>query len=203
VKILVKICGITNLEDALVCAKAGADMVGFIFYAKSPRYIQPSKAAGIIQYLPASTIPVGVFVNERYDVIQRIIRKTGVRLIQLSGDEKAEECSRFSVPVWKAFRLRASTDIYLTSAYRVDAVMLDGASEHEYGGSGMLADFGVARELKKHHRVVLAGGLTPENAADAVRDVEPYAVDVSSGVEMAPGKKDPHKVRLLLERLKG
>ena len=202
-KPLVKICGMTNLEDALVCASAGADLLGFIFYARSPRCIEPSKAAGIIKHLPSSVTPVGVFVNEKREVITKIVSETHLRGIQLSGDEPVEACEQFSVPVWKAFRIRTNEEVEHIKRYNVDAVMLDGAPDLTYGGSGVVADFDVALKMKQYHRVILAGGLTPENISEAVRTVQPYAVDVNSGVEITPGKKDPDKVRLLFERLRG
>ncbi|HTK80839.1 MAG TPA: phosphoribosylanthranilate isomerase [Bacteroidota bacterium] len=200
---LVKICGITNLEDALVCASAGADMLGFIFYSKSPRCIEPSKAAGIIKHLPASVTPVGVFVNEKSDVIKGIVHETHLGCVQLSGDETPADCEGMPVPVWKAFRLRAVDDVTNIRDYKIDAVMLDGANDTEYGGSGILPDMSVANEMKKYHRIIIAGGLHPGNIADLVRQVNPYAVDVNSGVELTPGKKDRSKVQQLFQRLKG
>jgi phosphoribosylanthranilate isomerase len=202
-KPLVKICGMTNLEDALVCASAGANMLGFIFYARSPRSIEPSKAAGIIKHLPSSVTPIGVFVNEKREIINKIVNETHLRGIQLSGDEPVEDCEQFNVPVWKAFRIRTNEEVDHIKRYNVDAVMLDGATDKEYGGSGILADVSIALEMKKYHRLILAGGLNPDNISDAVQTVQPYAVDVNSGVEITPGKKDPDKVRLLFERLKG
>lgn len=202
-KPLVKICGITNLEDAVFCAHAGADALGFIFYEKSPRHIDPSKAAGIIKHLPSAVMAIGVFVNQRRETIEEIIRLTHLGGIQLSGDESPEDCEGFTAPTWKAFRIRDVKDVDQIKQYDVSAVMLDGASGNEYGGSGRLADFSVAVEMKKHHRLVLSGGLNPENISDALERVQPYGVDVNSGIEIAPGKKNPQKVKLLFDQLRG
>ena len=200
-KPLVKICGMTNLQDALFCAPAGADALGFIFYKKSPRYIEPSKAAGIIKLLPPSTKPIGVFVNEQRETIESIVRLTRLHGIQLSGDEPPADCEGYSVPVWKVFRIRDMRQVKNVKPYAINAAMLDGASGAAYGGSGTLADFSVAIEMKKYHPLILAGGLGPDNILNAIGTVRPYAVDVNSSVELAPGKKDPNKVNQLFTLL--
>ncbi len=197
----VKICGITNAEDALYCANAGADALGFIFYEKSPRYIDPGESTEIIGHLPPFIVPVGIFVNEKRGVIERTIVKTGIRVIQLSGDERPEDCLGYSVKVVKAFRINNRADIEKVSHYTISAAMLDGAKDGSYGGSGSLADFSIALEMKRIHPLILAGGLNPDNVPHAIQTVQPYAIDVNSGVEIAPGKKDHVKVDLLFERL--
>jgi phosphoribosylanthranilate isomerase len=176
--------------------------LGFIFYEKSPRRIDPSKAAGIIKLLPSSVTPIGVFVNEKRETIEGIIRQTHIRGIQLSGDESPDECDGFTVPTWKAFRIRDVKDVGQIKDYKVSAVMLDGSSDKEYGGSGKLADFSVAIEMKRYNRIILSGGLSPENISDAIERVQPYGVDVNSGIEITPGKKNPSDVKLLFDQLK-
>jgi phosphoribosylanthranilate isomerase len=197
----VKICGITNLEDALFCSRMGAHALGFIFYRKSPRFIDPGKAGMIIHHLPDSVLPVGVFVNESRESILATIRQTGIRTIQLSGDEEPSHCGGFGVDVWKAFRLREKERAADTRDFPIAAALLEGASDTEYGGSGKVPDFATALELKKYHPVILAGGMSPENVLESVQAVRPHGLDVNSGVELVPGKKDHHRVRMLFEEL--
>jgi phosphoribosylanthranilate isomerase len=197
----VKICGMTSLEDALFCGSAGADALGFIFYERSQRYISPLKASKIIAKLPSYITPVGVFVNEQRSVINSIISETGIRSIQLSGDERPEDCAGYPVKVVKAFRIRTEEDIENTKKFAISAALLDGASNDEYGGSGTTADFNIALGMKKFHPLFLAGGLHPDNVIEALQHVQPYAIDVNSGVEFAPGKKDHSKVTLLFQRI--
>lgn len=179
----------------------GANFLGFIFYKESPRYIEPANAARIIRKLLPSVTPVGVFVNEQRKRINDIITNTGIKLLQLSGEETPDECDGYPIPVWKAFRIRNQNEVKTVQQYSVSAAMLDGAKE-TYGGSGHLADFSIAQEMKKYHNLVLAGGLNPENIVDAVKNVQPYVVDVNSGVEHSPGKKDQKKVFMLFQKLK-
>ncbi len=200
-KSLVKICGITNFADALFCASAGANYLGFIFYEKSPRYIQPSKAREIIRNLPPSVKPVGVFVNEKRETIERTIRETTIKLIQLSGDESPDDCSEFSVEVWKAFRLTTHDEVHQSKEYRISAALLDGSKNGMYGGTGTTANYSVALELKEIHKLILAGGLNPDNICEAIHAVQPFAVDVNSGVELVPGKKDHQKIKLLFDKI--
>ncbi len=198
----VKICGITNLEDALFCTEVGVDALGFIFYERSSRFIEPSKAASIIRQLPPTVTPVGVFVNAKREVVERAICATGIRVIQLSGNELPDDCEGYATDVWKAFRVRSSDQVVAIGKYKIRAALIDGANDGEYGGTGTLPDFSIARELKKFHRLVLAGGLNPLNAVDAIRSVRPYAIDINSGVELLPGKKDHAKVKSLFEQLR-
>ena len=197
----VKICGITNLEDALFCAHAGADSLGFIFYKNSPRYIEPAGAAKIIEELPAYITPVGVFVNEHRSAIERAIGDSGIRVIQLSGDEFPDQCLGYGVKVWKAFRIRDPGEVESVKPYLIAAAMLDGAGNGAYGGSGTLPDYSIAHEMKEYHPLILAGGLNPDTIIGAIQAVEPFGVDVCSGVEASPGKKDHQQVTLLFERL--
>lgn len=198
---LVKLCGITNLQDALFCAQAGADFLGFIFYKKSPRYIDPSKAQAIIGRLPQRVKSVGIFVNEERTTIEEIVRTTGVQIIQLSGDEPPGECEHYPVDIWKCFRFRSEDETVIARNYNVSAVMLDGANDDRYGGSGSQPDLSIAVKMKRFHPVIVAGGLNPDNITETVQFVEPFAIDVNSGVEVSPGKKDHVRIRQLFERL--
>src|SRR5262245_14748294 len=137
----IKICGITNLEDALFCSQMGAHALGFIFYRKSPRFIEPSKAGMIIRHLPPSVTPVGVFVDEPRENITSLIRQAGLKTVQLSGDGPASHCDGYEVEVWKAFRIRERQQVERTKEYTIAAALLEGASDAELGGSGKLPDF--------------------------------------------------------------
>lgn len=197
----VKICGIREREDARFCAEAGADALGFIFYKSSPRYVEPALAAAMIRELPPFITPVGVFVNATRKTIESVIERTGIRAIQLSGEESPADCGGFLVSVVKVFRFGDPGDAERVKEYEISAAMLDGAKDGLYGGSGTMPDLSIAVRIKNYHPLILAGGLNPDNVQDAVRTVGPYAIDVNSGVEASPGKKDRDKVRLLFERL--
>lgn len=197
----VKICGMTNREDAMFCARAGADMLGFIFYDKSPRNIDPLTAAAIIEELPSYVTPVGVFVNQSRATIEKVISQTNIRALQLSGDESPTDCQDFSVRVIKAFRIRKRQELDQLKRYNVSAILLDGAPAGTYGGSGVLPDFSIAIEMKDVKPLFLAGGIGPDNVIKVVQTVEPYGLDINSGVEQSPGKKDHEKIALLFERL--
>jgi phosphoribosylanthranilate isomerase len=197
----VKICGITTKEDALRAAECGADLLGFIFAAQSPRSITPEAAGAIIAALPAYVTPVGVFVNERREEIARVAAATGIRIVQLSGDETPDDCAGLSAVVWKAFRFTSEEETRKAAGYRVGAYLLDGARDGAYGGTGLRADPAVAVALKQFGPLVLAGGLNPDNIVEAVRQIRPYAVDLNSGLEESPGRKDHRKLALLFERL--
>ncbi len=196
-----KICGITNPEDAEIAIASGADALGFIFYQKSPRYVNPEAARRIIRTLPAYVTPVGVFVNETRKTIETIISTTGIRIVQLSGDEEPEDCTGLPVKVWKAFRINKIEAVSDIRRYHISAAMLDGARAGLYGGSGVQVDFTIAKAMKVHHPLVLAGGLTAENVLEAMTAVQPYAVDINSGVESSPGKKDHQKIAALFARI--
>ncbi len=197
----VKICGITTLHDALMCAQAGADALGFIFYEGSPRAIGPSAAAEIISSLPPYVIPVGVFVNSPAERISSVISLTGIREVQLSGDETPRECRGLPVSVVKVFRMRLPAEADRAKEYEISAAMLDGSRDGLYGGTGTMPDLSVAERLMEIHPLIIAGGLNPDNIAGVVDRLRPYGVDVNSGVEISPGTKDVNKVRLLFERL--
>ena len=193
--IKIKICGITNLEDALAAADAGADALGFNFYKKSPRYIEPDKAAEIIAQLPPFIMPVGIFVNEREEKIRENQALTCIQAIQLHGDERPEFCQRFGGRVIKAFQVRDKESLKNMAHYRVSAYLLDSYKDGVRGGTGVTFDWHLAVGAKTFGKVILDGGLTPENVAEAVRLVQPYGVDVAGGVEREKGVKDHAMVR--------
>lgn len=199
----VKICGITNIDDALDAAHSGADALGFNFYQKSPRYVDPQRAGNIIRELPPFVTAVGLFVNEDPGRVEDISGMCGLDILQFHGDETPDYCAGFSRRVIKAFRIRSREDVDYLRAYRVSACLLDAYSEGAYGGTGRTFNWDLAAEAKGMGRVMLAGGLTPDNVAEAVAAVGPYAVDVASGVESAPGKKDRRMVEEFIRRAKG
>lgn len=202
----VKICGITNLEDALTAAEYGADALGFVFWEKSPRYVSPDTAATIIKSLPPFIAAVGVFVNEPAARIRSIIDAAGLNCIQLHGDESPSECARINggtgLKLIKAFRVRDKKDISRLSDYKVSAYLLDAFREGVPGGTGQTFDWELAIEAKASGRIILSGGLNPENIKDALAKAGPYGVDVSSGVEVRPGKKDRDRLIKFLEQVK-
>ena len=195
-----KICGITNREDALCAVKCGADALGFIFYQKSPRYVAPEKAAEIICDLPPFVTPVGVFVNAPH--IDATVKLAGLRAIQLHGDEPPEACLGHDVPVIRTLRVGNEFDALALRSHPVHTFLLDTARAGSYGGTGETFDWAKAREAKNYGRIILSGGLNPDNVREAIEQVAPYAVDTSSGVEAEPGKKDHKKVRDFLARAK-
>ena len=190
----VKICGITNPEDALFAAAQGADALGFIFYEPSPRYVHPDRVGEIVSELPPFVMPVGVFVNEAKEEILSIVRSTGIRAVQLHGDETPADCLGYPFPVIRALRVGDGFDPASLSHYAVNAFLLDTAKKGLYGGTGETFDWRVARAASAHGRIILSGGIDPKNVAEAVRMVNPYAVDCGSGVEAAPGRKDHNRI---------
>jgi phosphoribosylanthranilate isomerase len=199
--IRVKICGITNLEDALLATERGVDALGFIF-AESPRQITPIKATGIIRSLPPLVTTVGVFVNERAEQIMKIVSACSLDLVQLHGEESPEICRDLMPRSIKAFRIQNEKDLIPIESYRgkVRAILLDTFQKGKAGGTGKTFDWSLALIAKKTGiPIILAGGLGPENIQEAIRNVQPYAVDVNSGIEERPGKKDPG----LMEKLMG
>ena len=197
----VKICGITNVEDALSAAELGADALGFIFVKSSPRYISPKTARKIIQELPPFMVPVGVFADMTHDDILEIIEQTGIGCVQLHGEETPRQLANYPVPVYKSFRVDASFNPEILRRYKGSAYLLDTKTPGVPGGTGQTFDWNIAIRAKEYGRIILAGGLNAENIVKAARMVQPYAVDVNSGVEERPGKKDPEKLKLLFEQL--
>jgi len=197
-----KICGITNIEDARVAVTAGADALGFLLYRKSPRYVDPMIVQQIVAQLPPFILPVGVFVNEEIKIVRDLMDTCGLALAQLHGDESATYCRELRRPVLKALRLKDRSTFVALAEFQarieVRGFVLDALSEEAYGGTGQVVDWGLARQAAQAATVILAGGLTPENVGQALRAVQPYGVDVSSGVEVTPGKKDHEKIRAFL-----
>jgi phosphoribosylanthranilate isomerase len=198
--IKIKICGITNLDDAMAAAEDGADALGFNFYKKSPRYVDPGKAAEIIHQLPPFITPVAVFVNEREEKVRDIQFTTGIKVLQFHGDERPEFCDRFATRVIKAFRSRTRTASHM--AHYHGCALLDSYREGLRGGNGTTFDWHLAVVAKTLGRVVLAGGLTPENVAEAVKLVQPYGVDVAGGVEREKGLKDHAKLKKFITEVR-
>lgn len=198
----VKICGITNVDDAVCATELGADALGFIFVKLSPRYIAPLAAQKIIQKLPPFVIPVGVFVDTAYDVILDVIEQTGIGCIQLHGNESPKQLAKFPVPVYKSFRVDKNFDPEILRRYKGAAYLLDTSIDGALGGTGTTFDWNIALAAKSYGRIILAGGLNPENITEAVKKVRPYAVDINSGVESTPGKKDKHKLQVLFDKLR-
>jgi phosphoribosylanthranilate isomerase len=188
-----KICGVTRLADARHAVEQGATAIGFVFWSGSPRYIEPIRAAGIMAALPVHVTTVGVFVNETVKGIKDVIARTGLRLIQLHGDETPSHAAALERPVIRAVTLERIDEA--ARVWPVDTLwLLDSSDPARGGGTRAPIDWTRAADAARQRRVILAGGLTPENVAEAIGVVRPYGVDVSSGVEDAPGVKNPEKV---------
>lgn len=218
----VKICGLTNLDDARVAAEAGADLLGFIFYERSPRYVKPEKVREIVAQLKESgarsqapeknhsPLFIGVFVNESLARVQELLDFCGLDAAQLHGDEPPEFAASLAGRAYKALRPQSKDDLeqaiknYQFSIHhsQLPALLLDAYHPTLYGGTGRVTDWSLAAEMAQRHDILLAGSLTPENVADAVRTVRPWGVDVSSGVEAEKGRKDWRKVRAFIENVK-
>jgi len=198
----VKICGITNLEDARMAVEAGADALGFVFCIASPRCLSYSNACQIIRQMPPMVMKIGVFVNPPAEVA-RLAIECGLDAIQFHGDEPPDFCQNFVPRAIKAFRVRDAASLERCEDYRGLPWLLDSYVAGQAGGTGEKFNWDLAAGLRDINPfLILAGGLTPDNVGDAVRRVRPWAVDVSSGVESAPGKKDPDKVRRFLRAAK-
>lgn len=194
----IKICGITRLADALNAVRHGADALGFVFWRGSPRHIDPPRAAEIIGGLPEGVMSVGVFVNDSVDAIREIVAQTGISAVQLHGDEPAEYAAALDRPVMRAIRVEEAEDT--CPAWPVNTTFLVDATDRiQRGGTGRIVDWDRAAALARSRRIVLAGGLTSANVADAIVRVGPFGVDVSSGVEDAPGLKNSELVARFLE----
>jgi len=202
----IKICGITNQIDALQAIDSGADALGFVFYKKSPRHVSPKEVKSIVANLPPFVLPVGVFVNEEAQVVRDIMDECGLALAQIHGDETADYCESLGRPVIRGIRLRDRNTFMAMAEYRgrarVRGFVLDAFSDSAYGGTGKTADWNLAKEAAQSFSFLLAGGLTPDNVREAIQKVQPYGVDVSSGVEGSPGKKDPAKVQAFIQAVK-
>ena len=199
----IKICGITNPIDALQAVDAGADALGFVFYKHSPRHVSPNVVKSIVVDLPPFVLPIGVFVNEPPGNVQTIMNDCGLALAQIHGDESSGYCESLGCPVLRGIRLRDRHTLVAMAEYkgraRVRGFVLDAFSDTAYGGTGTTTDWTLAAEAAQSFSFLLAGGLTPGNVQEAIRKVQPYGVDVSSGVEAMPGKKDPVKVNAFIQ----
>jgi phosphoribosylanthranilate isomerase len=201
--VLIKICGITNTEDAMVAADLGADAIGFVF-APSPRQISPDKAREIIMALPSRVQTVGVFVDEDSEKVTSTASICRLDLLQFHGKESADYCGRFGQRIIKAVRVESQSDLEGCSEYQgvVDAFLLDTYVPGQQGGTGLTFDWNLAVEAKRFGRIILAGGLNPDNVAAAVTAVRPYAVDASSGLEQKPGVKDHEKMASFIQAVR-
>ena len=203
--IKIKICGITNIEDALLAAELGADALGFIFYPQSPRKVAPETAREIIAHLPPFVASVGVFVDEAAAVVQELAARVGLDWVQLHGQESPEYCRNLGRRVIKGFRIQDAESLRPLADYReaAQALLLDSYKQGQVGGTGTAFDWRLAREAKPYGQIILAGGLTPENVAPAIAAAQPQAVDSASGTEAAPGRKDPAKLRAFFKAVSG
>ena len=198
-QVKVKVCGMTSLKDALVAVEGGADAVGFIFYKKSPRSVTMKTVREIVLELPPFVDTVGVFVDETAEQINKIADYCNLDIIQLHGDESPTYCKKIRRKVIKAFRIKDMQSVKKISNFQVSGFLLDTFSENLHGGTGKVFDWNLALPAKKFGPVIMAGGLTPNNVQQAVRQIRPYGVDVCSGVESEPGIKDHKKVRAFLK----
>ena len=199
-RVRVKVCGITRAGDAVAAVEAGADAIGLNFVEESPRRLRDDKAAEVAAAIPPFVARVGVFANAPADRIRMLAAGLHLDAAQLHGEESPEECARLPVPWYKAHRVADGFDTAVLALYGRPIFLLD-APGPVRGGTGLTFDWGVARRCASFGRVILAGGLTPENVGDAIAQARPYAVDVNSGVESAPGIKDPEKLRLFCARV--
>ena len=198
----IKICGITNSNDALACAAAGVDMIGLNFCEQSPRYIRPDQARTIARTLPLSIQAVGIFVDTPVEEIRRVARDVGLRVVQLHGSESPEMCAELArdFEIIKALQIGGGFGAQRASAYPMCTILLDTYNERVAGGAGDVGDWELARATKKFaSRLILAGGLSPENVTQAIATVEPDGVDVCSSVESAPGVKDPGRIQQFVD----
>ena len=200
----IKICGITNLEDAQLAADLGADALGFIFYPPSPRSVAPDAARAIIAQLPPLVTTVGVFVDEDAALVKELAAQVGLDWLQLHGVEPPEYCRSLGRRIIKGFRIQDAASLERLNEYRgvAQAFLLDTYKKGQVGGTGETFDWGLARQAREYGPIILAGGLTPENVARAVAIAQPQAVDVASGVEARPGKKAPEKLRAFFREIK-
>ena len=200
---LVKICGLTNLNDTMDAIELGADYLGFNFYPDSPRFVDYETAAKIIEESPSKIPKVGVFVNEDLGRVVDLAIELGLDMLQFHGDESAESLNPLGRPWYKAFRLKEMADVQEIPKYQCDWVLVDAYSDKAYGGTGLTAHWDLVHEAEKSgKKIILAGGLTPENVAVAIATVKPFMVDVASGVEASPGQKDRHKLEVFLSKAK-
>jgi phosphoribosylanthranilate isomerase len=199
----VKICGITSLIDALAAVDAGADALGFVFFEKSPRYVTQEQVRKIVRQIPPFVARVGVFVNRPPEYVMRTVGACGLTAVQLSGDEPVDFLGDAPFGVIRTIRVRDNGSLSKMGAYPPgSALLLDSFQPGVFGGSGVTFDWTIADKMRGTHRVIVAGGLTPQNVRAAIDALKPYGVDVSSGVEEQPGKKDPEKIRRFIDAVR-
>lgn len=197
----IKICGLTNFNQALACAELGADWLGFNCWHGSSRYVNPGKIIEIINFLPKSVTTVGVFVNEPPDSVEKIMHLTGMDLVQFHGDETFDDIKKIKTPWFKAFRFKSEFKTEQIKFFGKETFLLDAYSKNYYGGSGKILDWDQASKLSSLGKLILAGGLNPGNISEAVKKVKPWGVDVCSGVEIEPGIKDMRKVATFVKNV--
>jgi len=197
-ELFIKVCGITKDEDAQAAVKAGVNALGFIFYQGSERYVTPRQASEIVARVPEHVSKVGVFVHEEKRTILDIARTVKLSAVQLIGNEGPDDLFGYDLSVIKVFRVKPDFDPDVMRNYVVDAFLLDTHRKGVYGGTGETFDWNVANRARQYGRIILSGGLTPENVGSAITIARPYGVDVSSGIEARPGKKDHDKMRLFI-----
>lgn len=203
--IRVKVCGITNLKDALCAIEFGASALGFVFYPESKRCVNPHDAGEIISHIPPFVASVGVFVNQEIDYITEAQRLSNFGVCQLHGDESPEYCEQIPFPKIKAIRIGEALDpdiLDTVGAYPVDAILFDNYSPEAYGGTGTSFNWDILRDCRPAKPVIISGGLTPENVGEAIALLKPFAVDVSSGVEERPGEKSASKIKKFIEAVR-
>jgi len=200
----IKICGITNKIDAIEAAKLGVDMLGFVFYKKSKRYVGPMVAGDIANELPPHIAKVGVFVDEKREDVVRIAEDASLDMLQFHGSETPEYCAYFrgKYKVIKAFRLNDKKDLRQVNNYDVDFYLFDTYKSDSIGGTGETFDWNLLKDYEILKPVILSGGLNPENVLRAIKEVAPYGVDVATGVEKSPGKKDPALIKRFVEKVR-
>ena len=202
--VTVKICGITSEADALAAAEAGADAIGLMFYEGSPRHVTLEQAKAISAALPQHVMRVGVFVNAEEAFVHQALTECMLNILQFHGDETPEECSRYPVMTLKAFRVQGEETLAQLEAYPSAGYLLDAYVKDALGGTGATFNWDLAVRAQEFGKpIFLAGGLTPENVVEAVRKVQPFGVDVSSGVEIEPGRKDAEQMRTFVAAAKG
>lgn len=204
-RIRVKICGITNKKQALAISALNVDALGFILYPLSPRYISPENVRSIVHVLPPFTKTVGVFVNEPAANLKAVMLQSGLDLAQLSGDESPDYCRQLTnngVAWIRSFRIRSPADLEQISLFSNDYILLDTWSDKVFGGTGKAFDWNFIQQLPDRFKIILAGGINIDNAEKAIKDIQPYGLDISSGVEEAPGIKSVEMVKTLLSRIR-
>lgn len=198
----VKICGLTNIDDARVAIDAGADYLGFVLYKKSPRSVSVENLAEIVKALGERVRAVGVFVNEQAGVVKSIVNECGLYGAQIHGDEEPGSFRNMPFPVWRSVWIEDQLAVPVPEIWDAERYVIDAADPGQYGGSGVTADWDIAAELVREFPIMLSGGLTADNVRKAIDIVQPMGVDVSSGVELKPGRKDHDAVRKFVKEAK-